>query len=476
MGGGVIMGSFFKGSTLFREDANGDYLKVNDLTPVNHWKLQETSGTDVNDGGSEPETLTNSNATVNQTGKISKGYDFNGTTARLTTSNVRTDAVGSYSAWIYREGDGSFQSLYSSCRTNSNVYNFNIAITSDNKFALFVRENTVLCYITTTNTIAQNTWVHLAVTSDGSTSKLYINGVEESVIVVSGSNNGSWLGDVTSRVNTNIGRTERQDITDYFDGLMEDVRLYDYPLSEQEIATIYNAGNGTLSNSLLKVYPTVQEPIHHWKLQEESGTDVNDTMGGLVLANTNATVNQTGKIGKAYSFNGSTSYCQASLPTDMKTATGSFAVWANFGNTAENTEAILTASKSGQNTRFAIRRSGTSEALQALCQENGTYQWIVGFDYQLTNAGWLHIVLTQDGVEPKFYVNGQEQTTTFQIDTDKTKWLTFANFDLFNIGVTKAMSDYGYFGGLMEDVRYYDYALGQQEIDNIYNNGKGLLL
>jgi len=470
------MASFFKGNTFYRQDSDGNYLKANDIIPINHWKLQEGFGSFISDSGTTPLYLTGVDTGVNPSGKVGISCEFNGTTSHLKTSSVRTDAVGSYSAWIYREGDGSFQSLYSSCRTNSNTYNFNIAITTDNKFALFVRENTVLSYLTTTNTVTQNTWVHLAVTSDGTESKLYINGVEETVIVVSGSNNGSWLGDVTSRVNTNIGRTERQDITDYFDGFMEDIRLYDYPLSEQEIATIYNAGNGTLSNSLLKVYPTVAEPIHHWKLQEESGTIVNDAMNGVTLTNTNATVKQTGKVGKAYSFNGSSSYCEVALPADMKTSTGSFAVWANFGNTAENTEAVLTASKSGQNTRFAIRRSGTSEALQALCQENGTYQWIVGFDYQLTNANWIHIVLTQDGVEPKFYMNGQEQTTTFQIDTDKTKWLTFANFDLFSIGVTKAIGDYGFFGGLIEDVRHYNYALSDQEVKNLYNNNKGLLI
>ena len=233
------MASFFKGNTLYRQDSNGNYLKVNDIIPVNHWKLQEASGTDVNDGGSDPATLTNTDVTVNQTGKISKAYDFNGSTSRLRTTEVRTDAVGSYSAWVYREGGGSFQSLYSSCRTNSEYYNFNIAITTDNKLTLFVRENSIISYITTTNIIPQDTWTHVAITSNGTISKLYINGVEEEILIVSGTNNGSWIGDVTNRVNTNIGRTERQTITDYFDGLLEDIRLYDYPLTAQEINTIY---------------------------------------------------------------------------------------------------------------------------------------------------------------------------------------------------------------------------------------------
>jgi len=470
------MSSFFKGNTLYRQDSDGNYLKANDIIPVNHWKLQEEFGGFISDSGAIPLSLTGVDTGVNPSGKVGISCEFNGSTSYLRTSSVRNDTIGSYAAWVYRKGTGVFQSLYSSCRTNSEYYNFNIAITTDNKFTLFVRENSIISYITTTNIIPQDTWTHVIVTSNGTTSKLYINGIEEDILIVSGTNNGSWMSNVTSRVNTNIGRTERQTITDYFDGSMEDVRLYDYPLSEQEIITIYNNGNGTLNNGLLRLFPTIHEPIHHWKLQEESGTVVNDAMNGVSLANTNATQNQLGKVGKAYSFNGSSSYCEVALPSDIKTATGTFAVWANFGDTAENTEAVLTVSKSGQNTRFAIRRSGASEGLQALCQENGTYQWIANIDCQLTGAGWIHIVLTQDGVEPKIYINGQEQAITFQIDTNKTKWLTFANFDLFSIGVTKAIGNYGYFNGLIEDVRHYNYALSNQEIRNLYNNNKGCLL
>jgi len=463
------MTSFFKGNTLYRQDSNDNYLKVNDIIPVNHWKLQEASGTDVNDGGSNPETLTNSNATVNQTGKISKAYDFNGTTARLATSNVRTDAVGSYSAWIYREGDGSFQSLYSSCRTNSNTYSFNIAITTDNKFALFIRENTVLSYLTTTNTVTQNTWVHLAVTSDGSTSKLYINGVEETVIVVAGSNNGSWLGDVTSRVNTNIGRTERQDITDYFDGSMEDVRLYDYPLSEQEIATIYNAGNGTLSNSLLKVYPTVAEPIHHWKLQEESGTDVNDSMNNSILTNINATVNQAGKIGKCYDFDGSGQRLRSTY-TPAGTE-GTLCFWANID--AFDSGAIITSSDESTTDYYWSIRFVPSNIIQILARE-GVSSYAAEGTTSLSTGVWYHFAVVSLDDSYKVYINGTEETLTGDNDG---KWFgDISNRDNFVIGAFQRTSVSGGFDGRAEDVRLYDYALSEQEIKNLYNNGKGLLL
>ena len=260
---------------------------------------------------------------------------------------------------------------------------------------------------------------------------------------------------------------------------MEDIRLYNYALSEQEIAIIYNNGEGTHSDSLIKNYPTIEKPLHHWKMQEETGTVVNDS-GSIAsptsLTNSNCTVNQSGIITKAYEFNGTSSKCEVALPTNMKTATGSFAMWANFGDTAENTEALISVSKPNENTRFVIRRSGTNESIAALCQESGTYAWNLSFNHQLTDAGWIHIAITQDGTEPKAYVNGVEQSITFSIDTNKTKWLTYANMNTFNLGVTRAMGDYGFFKGKIFDVRYYDYPLRKYEIENLYNMGKGTLL
>jgi hypothetical protein len=219
-------------------------------TPVNHWKLQETSGTTVEDFGSADTDLTNAGATVDQTGKISKAYDFNGSTNYLSIASARNDSVGSYSAWIYREASGSFQSLYSSADEATNVYNFNIAISTSNKLTLFVRNNTVTSYLESTNIVPLNAWSHVVVTSNGSTTKMYINNSEETLIITGGTNGGFWMSDVLNRDNTNIGRTERSDTVDYFTGLMEDIRLYDSALSADDVESIYNENVGILDTDL----------------------------------------------------------------------------------------------------------------------------------------------------------------------------------------------------------------------------------
>ncbi|ETR73429.1 MAG: hypothetical protein OMM_00959 [Candidatus Magnetoglobus multicellularis str. Araruama] len=472
------MNSFFKGNQLYRQDSGGNYRKVNDIIPTNHWKLQEESGTDVNDSGNNPITLTNSNAIVNQTGKIGKAYSFNGANSSLSSSNsLNQTSSGSFSAWIkldtisadvhlilsqYNGGSSDYMRFYE--------YDGNLRVN-------FRKDGVFEGNCQAEYGLSADTWYFVVVSGDGSEYKMYINGVEQTLTDIDGSlvNSGNWLDSIDSGMETYIGSFGNA--SGFFQGYIEDVRAYGHSLSEQEIATIYNAGNGTLNSSLIKAYPTSKAPISHWKLQEESGGTANDSMNNPPLTNTFVTTNQVGKIGKAYSFNGSSSKCSANLPSIMQASSvGSFTVWANFGDTAENTEAILSVSKATNNTRLAIRRSSTTETIEVLCQINDTYQWIIRANYSLTNAGWLHFALTQDGTAPKLYINGID-ITSFDLETNKTVWIDNSAFEKLSLGCTNANgSEYGYFAGLIEDVRYYDYALSEQEIKNIYNNNKGLLL
>ena len=110
----------------------------------------------------------------------------------------------------------------------------------------------------------------------------------------SSSTGGTGYAQVTSST-VNIGR--RSNGTLYLDGKLDDVRLYRYALSKDEISAIYNNGNGTESESYNKL--TVDHvdlrdkfivPYKHmdslyqvktWKLAEDS--IVNREMRSLVL-------------------------------------------------------------------------------------------------------------------------------------------------------------------------------------------------
>ena len=51
---------------------------------------------------------------------------------------------------------------------------------------------------------------------------------------------------------------------------------------------------------------------------------------------------------------------------------------------------------------------------------------------------WYHNVITQDGVEPKLYVNGVESTPVWETTTDKTLWMAGnSGLDKLTLGCTQ---------------------------------------
>jgi hydrogenase maturation factor HypE len=84
---------------------------------------------------------------------------------------------------------------------------------------------------TGTSPLALNTWTHLAATYDGANMRIYVNGVQ----VGSRAQTGNML---TSNRTLRIGGNSIWG--EYFNGLIDDVRVYNRALSATEIQTDMN--------------------------------------------------------------------------------------------------------------------------------------------------------------------------------------------------------------------------------------------
>ena len=92
--------------------------------------------------------------------------------------------------------------------------------------------------------MAVGEWHHVSISSDGSTYAFCYDGVGVPLTVAAGANAGRWFGDLNTGVNTvSIGRWKRSSETKYFDGYVDDVRLYNRTLSTNEIYEIYQEGH-----------------------------------------------------------------------------------------------------------------------------------------------------------------------------------------------------------------------------------------
>ena len=92
---------------------------------------------------------------------------------------------------------------------------------------------------------------------------------------------------------------------------------------------------------------------------------------------------------------------------------------------------------------------------------NGGYNVATGFK-QLT-AGWHHFVITFDGLNLKYYVDGQQ----FSSKTFSTKQVVTGNY---NINIGRHYGGSYSFKGNMSDVRVYATALSATDVKSLYQN------
>lgn len=107
-----------------------------------------------------------------------------------------------------------------------------------------------------TSDLALNTWYHIAGTYDGSNMRLYVNGILEKTV--------SHTGNIVSVADQQIGGTTTER---YFDGMMDEVRIWNDARSETEIrANMYEELAGTKTGL-----------VAYYKLNETSSTTANDS-------------------------------------------------------------------------------------------------------------------------------------------------------------------------------------------------------
>ncbi|MFA5133861.1 MAG: LamG domain-containing protein [Patescibacteria group bacterium] len=208
---------------------------------VGHWAMDRTdiSGTRIYDksGNKNNGTLT---GTAEDKGKIKEARHFNGTTDWINipnSSSLTFSKAVTLSAWIK-------PNYFNSSTTDYAVIVGKRLSEADYEYQLYTYLTGSLCFafhgrawdqrFNTTNNLVAGKWQHVVGTYDGSRVELYKDGVN-----FWGTDDVTGLH--TSTGNVGIGRRPDGGTASYYNGTIDDVRIYNRTLSDEEVINLYNS-------------------------------------------------------------------------------------------------------------------------------------------------------------------------------------------------------------------------------------------
>ncbi len=244
--------------------------------------------------------------------------------------------------------------------------------------------------------------------------------------------------------NTLIGKHGNGIDTYDFNGLIDDVSIYYRALSDTEVQDLYRTTS----------------QIGRWKFDEGSGAVAKDSADG-----NDGTINgaawAAGKSGTALSFDAIDDSVEIpGLLGEPQNIT--ISAWAQLS--AKDTAGAEVISLGDH---VAIRLDGCNGAKGFYYDGTTWHATATGLSY--AGTGWHHIVYVMDDANniQKVYVDGAEKGSTAYTQSISYPGLGSNTF----IGRHGNGVDGYDFNGLVDDVRVYNRALSNQEVQNLYNNG-----
>ena len=452
---------------------------------VGHWTFdQPQMNPAVMDSSGQGNTgyLTNFTSTTTIPGNIGQALQFDGSSGIITVlaaSSINNLGPLTISAWVKAkstgEGDlakiagkdaslsgGAWQlAVISTCNIGSGfsqTYIFQKLTSSG---------STAVQKCAPSKSLQFNVWQHVTVTWDGTTADS--NGVRFFMNGSSTPNSGSGGGLAGSDIalDFSIGNRPADDRT--FDGLIDDVRLYNRVLSPEEVRRVYGLGATTKINVPIASNPDLQNGlVAHWTFdQPQMNPAVMDKSGRgntAYLAGFTSTTTVPGKVGQALLFDGSDDEAVVDVPVglDIEGAV-SVAAWIyprSFGGGSQGRIVDITSGASGYS--FYVNNSAVSNGLSFFTNTTSSVSGVV------KTKEWQHVVVVKSATDleaPTFYVNGVASTGGSSSDAPDT------SLQFFYIG-SEPSSNVRNFDGYLDDVRVYNRVLSAGEAKRLYELGK----
>src|SRR3989338_8040792 len=430
-------------------------------------------------------TLTNMNrATSPAIGKIGQGLKFDGVDDYVGTADSSsldiTDKI-TISAWV-NSFSAANRTNYgrvlekskdtTECIEPYTIYDLIFLPTGEAKFDIAI--GGLAKGMASITVPSLNTWYHLVGTYDGSNMRIYVNGALDNTLAQSGtlntSNNGLRFADSSLAGPCGSG---------LFNGLVDDVRIYNRAVSAGEVGQLYQQGaakvnkspTSLLTNGLVG-YWTFDGATTTWSSATAGITgDLSGNFNTGTLTNMSQSTNPAiGKIGQGLKFDGSNDYVNAGSGSSVN-VTGAITACFWVKTSSSGMSGVMGNRGGSGNGGYVIMLRG---------EEGGGVNYRIGFTYfgvldwyssnnaYIANNQWQHLCVVNPATgNIRFYANGAQHSTAASANSG-----TSSDQPLYVGAWNNSGTPANYFNGLIDDVRIYNRALSANEVKQLYNIGR----
>lgn len=388
---------------------------------------------DANDEvGSNNGTINGATLTTDRFGNANSAYSFDGVddiiTAPIATSNTSNFSL---TGWVKLNANNTTQMLL--CNGNSSLNGWGLYLTS-NGILNVIHGGLVLSPTSTTLNI--NQWYFLSLVNDAGVTKVYVNGVSVLSTTLA-----------TPLPPTSLFYMSSNTInTEYLNGSMDEVKIYNIPLSAAQVANEYTQNN----SGLVAYYPL--------------NGNANDAVGSLngIVNGATLTTDRFGNANSAYSFDGVDDFIGLNSNFGPYTEL-TLSAWYKVTGTSPNLQAIVSSDASG---KFVHMQISDASASDNAVYNDGNGAIILNRPAAVLNV-WKQVVITAKSGNTRIYENG------VCIDSSTVTFTTISPANLLRIG--SGYLNGRFFNGSIDEVKIYNTALSTTQVVNDYNANVGVV-
>ncbi len=404
-------------------------------------------------------------------GITGQALSFDGSDDYVKIGDVSPDTALTVSAWVKPD-----EVVNNHDVIRYRLYGYLLRVAS-NEASFTIVDSTTASYTANSShhspaiTILKDTWYHLVGVYDGSKVYIYVNNV-----LADQANAGVLF---YGAGYASIGRAGDYDST-YFDGVIDEFRVYNRALNAGEIKDLYNTGAAKAKTNIAKTKAYTSGLVGYWSFNgpdisnnanaayDRSGSYATGTMTNMATS----TRAVPGISGQALKFDGVDDYVSfpdRGFPTGSSPST--ISLWIKANPTAAN----LCNSNGALSSYCAFLVYGAASTNQARwigVTKSAGANILISFwnnekdttiDYTEIVGSFHHLVWVYDGTNSIIYLDNALRFSQAHSGLNTTLSSGRINSDLYD---NDRVVD-----GFIDEVRIYNRALSAAEITNLYNTG-----